>query len=149
MAEVTLLTHPGAQLGLWVGASDIGTGCTLSQLSQEKCEPHTHTIAFFSMKLNKNQQKWSTYDTELFSIYSSIRKFKHMLEGRNFTIYTDQKPLIYALEQNPNKCSPRQLGHLDLISQYSTDIRHVQGSESIAADALSRFEIDSITNSPN
>ncbi|GBN41740.1 hypothetical protein AVEN_192273-1 [Araneus ventricosus] len=71
-----------------------------------------------------------------------------MLEGRNFSIYTDQKPLIYAFKQNPNKCSPRQLRHLDLISQYSTDIRHVKGSQNIVADALSRIEVDSITKSP-
>ena len=112
------------------------------QFSQDQWEP----IAFFSMKLNKAQQKWSTYDRELFSIYSAIKKFRHMLEGRNFRIYTDQKPLIYAFRQNPNKCSPRQLRHLDYISQYSTDIRHVQGSQNVVADALSRIEIDSITN---
>ncbi|GBN60689.1 Transposon Ty3-G Gag-Pol polyprotein, partial [Araneus ventricosus] len=146
IAEATLLRHPipGAQLSLWVDASDVAIGGTLSQLSQGKWEP----IAFFSMKLNKSQQKWSTYDRELFSIYSAIRKFRHMLEGRNFSIYTDQKPLIYAFKQNPNKCSPRQLRHLDLISQYSTDIRHVQGSQNIVADALSRIEVDSITKSP-
>ncbi|GBL89672.1 Retrovirus-related Pol polyprotein from transposon 17.6 [Araneus ventricosus] len=146
IAEATLLRHPipGAQLSLWVDSSDVAIGGTLSQLSQGKWDP----IAFFSMKLNKSQQKWSTYDRELFSIYSAIRKFKHMLEGRKFSIYTDQKPLIYAFKQNPNKCSPRQLRHLDLISQYSTDIRHVQGSRNIVADALSRIEVDSITKSP-
>ncbi|GBL76526.1 Transposon Ty3-G Gag-Pol polyprotein [Araneus ventricosus] len=146
IAEATLLRHPipGAQLSLWVDASDVAIGGTLSQLSQGKWEP----IAFFSMKLNKSQQKWSTYDRELFSIYSAIKKFKHMLEGREFQIYTDQKPLIYAFKQNPDKCSPRQLRHLDFISQYSTDIRHVQGSQNIVADALSRIEVDSITKSP-
>ncbi|GBN97780.1 Transposon Tf2-9 polyprotein [Araneus ventricosus] len=146
IAEATLLRHPipEAQLSLWVDASDVAIGGTLSQLSQGKWEP----IAFFSLKLYKSQQKWSTYDRELFSIYSAIRKFKHMLEGRNFSIYTDQKPLIYTFKQNPNKCSPRQLHHLDLISQYSTDIRHVQGSQNIVDVALSRIEVDSITKSP-
>ncbi|GFX25611.1 transposon Tf2-9 polyprotein [Trichonephila clavipes] len=52
IAEATLLRHPipGAQLSLWVDASDIAIGGTLSQLSQGKWEP----IAFFSLKLNKN-----------------------------------------------------------------------------------------------
>ncbi|GBO08309.1 Transposon Tf2-11 polyprotein [Araneus ventricosus] len=146
IAEATLLRHPipGAQLSLWVDASDVAIEGTLSQLSQGQFEP----IADFSMKLNKSQRKWSTYDRELFSIYSAIKKFNHMLEGREFQIYTDQKPLIYAFKQNPNKCSLGQLRHLDLISQYSTDIRHVQGSQNIVADALSRIEVDSITKSP-
>lgn len=145
IADATLLRHPlpGAHLSIWVDASDVAIGGTLSQFSQNNWEP----IAFYSMKLSKSQQKWSAYDRELFAIYSAIKKFKHMLEGRNFQIYTDQKPLIYAFKQNPHKCSPRQLRHLDFISQYSTDIRHVQGSKNTVADALSRIEIDYITTS--
>ncbi|GBM73347.1 hypothetical protein AVEN_37597-1 [Araneus ventricosus] len=67
IAEVTLLRHPvpGAQLSLWVDASDVAIEGTLSQLSQGQFEP----IGIFSMKLNKSQRKWSTYDRELFSIY--------------------------------------------------------------------------------
>ncbi|GBO05149.1 Retrovirus-related Pol polyprotein from transposon 412 [Araneus ventricosus] len=71
-----------------------------------------------------------------------------MLEGREFQIYTDQKPLIYAFKQNPDKCSPRQLRHLDFISQYSTDIKHVQESKNVVADSLSRIEFNSIAKSP-
>ncbi|GBN83551.1 Retrovirus-related Pol polyprotein from transposon 17.6 [Araneus ventricosus] len=146
IAEATLLRHPipGAQLSLWIDASDVAIGGTLSHLSQGQFEP----IAFFLMKLNKSQRKWSTYDRELFSIYSAIKKFKHMLEGREFQIYTDQKPLIYAFKQNLDKCSPRQLRRLDFISQYPSDIRHVQGSKIVVADSLSRIELNSITKSP-
>ncbi|GFT24070.1 hypothetical protein TNCV_2063371 [Trichonephila clavipes] len=145
IAEAALLRHPipGASLSIWVDASDVAIGGTLMQLSKNQWEP----IAFFSMKLNKSQQKWSTYDRELFSIYSTIRKFRYMLEGRTFQIYTDQKPLIYAFKQKVDKCSPRQMRHLDFIAQYSTDIRHVQGNKNIVADALSRIKIDSITQS--
>ncbi|GBN40540.1 hypothetical protein AVEN_120930-1 [Araneus ventricosus] len=71
-----------------------------------------------------------------------------MLEGREFQIYTNQKPLIYAFKKNPDKCSPRQLRHLDFISHYSTNIRHVQGSKNVVADSLSRIELNSITKSP-
>lgn len=145
IAQAALLRHPipGASLSIWVDASDVAIGGTLMQLYKNQWEP----IAFFSMKLNKSQQKWSTYDRELFSIYSTIRKFRYMLEGRAFQIFTDQKPLIYAFKQRMDKCSPRQMRHLDFISQYSTDIRHVQGNKNIVADALSRIEIDSITQS--
>ncbi|GBN73255.1 Pro-Pol polyprotein, partial [Araneus ventricosus] len=61
----------------------------------------------------------------------------------------DQKPLIFAFKQKPEKCSPRQLRHLDYISQFSTDIRHVNGKDNIIADTLSRIEIDAITAPPN
>lgn len=45
----------------------------------------------------------------------------------------------------PDKASPRQLRHLDLISQYTTDIRHVAGLENVVADALSRISAIIIT----
>lgn len=142
MAEATLLNHPipGATLSLFTDASDLAVGSSLMQLRNGNWEP----IAFLSIKLSKSQKNWSTYDRELLAIYLSIKKFQHLLEGRVFTIYTDQKPLIYAFKQKPEKCSPRQLRHLDFISQFSTDIRHIKGSDNIVADALSRVEIDAI-----
>ncbi|GFU45312.1 RNA-directed DNA polymerase from mobile element jockey [Trichonephila clavipes] len=70
-----------------------------------------------------------------------------MLEGRDFIIYTDQKPLMYAFMQNPDKCSPRQWRHLDFISQFSTDVRHINGTHNAVADALSRIEVNQISNS--
>ncbi|GFX22035.1 retrovirus-related Pol polyprotein from transposon 17.6 [Trichonephila clavipes] len=68
-----------------------------------------------------------------------------MLEGRTFVIYTDQKPLTYAFQQHSEKCIPRQLRHLDFISQFSTDIRYTKGSDNTVADALSRIEIGEIS----
>ncbi|GFT99539.1 transposon Ty3-G Gag-Pol polyprotein [Nephila pilipes] len=111
------------------------------QLCDDKWKP----IAFLSMKLNKSQRNWSTYARELYAIYASIKKFRHMLEGRNFSTYTDQKLLIFAFKQKPEKCSPRQLNNLDYITQFSTDIGHVNGKDNIIADALSPIEIDAIT----
>ncbi|GFV82981.1 pro-Pol polyprotein [Trichonephila clavipes] len=68
--------------------------------------------------------------------------------GRSYPFKTSYSRGSIEPIGNSNKCSPRQLRHLDLISQYSTDIRHVQGFKNTVADALSRIEIDSITKSP-
>ncbi|GFT20476.1 transposon Ty3-G Gag-Pol polyprotein [Trichonephila clavipes] len=46
-----------------------------------------------------------------------------------------------------NKCSPRQWRHLDFISQFSTDVRHINGTHNAVADALSRIEVNQISNS--
>ena len=66
-----------------------------------------------------------------------------MVEGKDFSIYTDHKPLTFAFNQKSDKCS-RQLRRLDLIGQFTTDIRHICGSENVVADTLSRIE--GITN---
>ncbi|XP_065336843.1 uncharacterized protein LOC135937612 [Cloeon dipterum] len=48
---------------------------------------------------------------------------KHMLEARPFSIFTDHKPLTSAFKEEGKNRSPRQIRHLDFISQFSTDIR--------------------------
>ncbi|XP_037871124.1 uncharacterized protein LOC119629453 [Bombyx mori] len=63
-----------------------------------------------------------------------------MVEARHFTIYTDHKPISYAFHERKHDCSPRQFRHLDYISQFTTDIRHISGSNNIVADALSRVD---------
>ncbi|XP_076660583.1 uncharacterized protein LOC143363941 [Halictus rubicundus] len=49
------------------------------------------------------------------------------------------QPLIFAFAQKPEKHTPRQFRWLDLIGQFSTDIRHVSGKDNVIADALSRI----------
>lgn len=63
-----------------------------------------------------------------------------MLEARTFAVYTDHKPLTFAFRQKPEKSTPRQFRHLDLIGQFTTDIRHVSGKDNVVADAMSRIE---------
>ncbi|UYV65427.1 hypothetical protein LAZ67_3004340 [Cordylochernes scorpioides] len=66
--------------------------------------------------------------------------FRHLLEGRQFPVYTDHKPLTYAFQQNLDKASPRQCRHLDFTGQFTTDIRHIAGCENVPADFLSRVK---------
>ncbi|GFW23886.1 retrovirus-related Pol polyprotein from transposon 297 [Trichonephila clavipes] len=55
---------------------------------------------------------------------------------------------LYAFKQKGDKCTPRQLRHLNLIGQFTTDIRYLKGSENVVADALSRIHISTI-NAPS
>jgi cleavage and polyadenylation specificity factor subunit 1 len=64
-----------------------------------------------------------------------------MLEAQHFTILTDHKPLTFAFHQKRDKCSPRQFNHLDFISQFTMDIRHISGQDNIVANALSWVEV--------
>ncbi|GFT86667.1 integrase catalytic domain-containing protein [Trichonephila clavipes] len=72
-----------------------------------------------------------------------MKHFKHLLEGNDFVIYTDHKPLTFAFKQKNEKASPRQQRQLQYISEFSCNIQHVLGKDNVVADALSR--IDSIS----
>lgn len=56
------------------------------------------------------------------------------------TIKTDHKPLIFIFKQKSDRASPKQARQIDFISQYTTDIVHISGTENPVADALSRIE---------
>lgn len=138
LSEAALLTHPipGAHLAIMCDASDRAVGAVLQQRSGDVWQP----LSFFSKKLNPAQQKYSAYDKELTAIYLAVKHFLHMVEGREFTIYTDHKPLTFAYQQKPEKCSPRQFRHLEYVGQYTTDIRHISGHDNVVADSLSRID---------
>lgn len=138
LADAALLAHPDSEskLGLVTDASDTALGGVLQQFK----DGHWQPLAFFSKKLSPSQRKYSPYDRELLAVYESIKYFRHMLEATHFTIYTDHKPLCYAFHQRKSNCSPRQYRHLDLISQFTTDIQHISGKNNVVADTLSRVD---------
>ncbi|GFU11222.1 hypothetical protein TNCV_3290331 [Trichonephila clavipes] len=136
LVDAALLAHPSpsAPLALHVDASDYAIGGALPQVVDSELQP----LAFFSRKLTSSEKSYSAYDRELLAIYSAIRHFRYMLEARDFTVFTDHKPLTYAFRQKSDKCSPRQIRQLDFISQFTTNIVHIPGSDNIADDVLSR-----------
>lgn len=94
LANAALLAHPDctAKLALVTDASDRAIGAVLQQLKNGVWQP----LAFFSRKLSPSQVKYSPYDRELLAIYEGIKYFRHMLEVRHFTVYTDHKPISFA-----------------------------------------------------
>ncbi|GBM96315.1 Transposon Tf2-9 polyprotein [Araneus ventricosus] len=139
-AALLAFYDPSASLSLYTDASDIAIGVVLQQNSGRQSEP----LAFFSRKLSDSEQNYSTFDRELLAIYSAIRHFRYMLEGRDFTMFTDHKPLVYLFHKSSDKQSPRQQRHSEYISQFTTTIRHVVGDANVVADALSRISDISI-----
>lgn len=137
LANASFLAHPASdvELSLSVDASDMAVGAVLHQIIDEIYQP----LGFFSKKLNSAGCKYSTYDRELLAMYQGVKHFKHLLEGRVFHINTDHKPLIFAFRQKNDNSTPRQIRHLDLVGQFTTDIRHISGVDNVVADFLSRI----------
>jgi len=60
-----------------------------------------------------------------------------MLEGRRFTLYTDHKPLTFALSKAAEPWTPCQCSHLSYVAEFTGDIRHIAGEHNVVADTLS------------
>ena len=99
---------------------------------------HLETINFFLSETGQGteiiQHFWPWTPRNVFS--SQV-----FLQGRRFHIYTDHKPLTFAFASSSDRWTPRQQRHLAVISEYTTDVRHVEGRNNAVADALSRVEI--------
>ena len=144
LAEATLLVHPkpNALTNLTTDASDSAVGAVLQQYVNGQWQP----ISFFSKKMKPSEKRYSTFDRELLAVYLSIKHFRYFLEGRIFHVITDHKPLTFAFNASPDRHSPRQCHHLDYISQFTTDLRHIRGVDNSVADALSRIEANALSH---
>ena len=144
LMRATILRHPwpGAEIAISTDASGEALGAVLQQRPREggAWEP----LAYLSKKLRPPDVKYSAFDRELLAVYLGIRHFRHYLEGRDFPIFTDHRPLTFVMAKSSKPRSHRQARHLEYISQYSTDIRYVAGADNAVADALSRAAIEEI-----
>lgn len=146
LADAALLSHlkPDALTGIMTNASDVAMGAVLQQRIGNEWRP----ISYFSKKLRPAETRYSVFDRELLAVYLAIKHFHHFVEGCTVHMLTDHKPLMYALSSQSDRYTPRRLRHLDLISQFTTDIRHV--SRTLISDALSRVGVNALhyTESP-
>lgn len=144
--SATLLFHPkqDESTSIMTDASDYAVGAVWQQyVDQQWCR-----IAYFSKKFKPSESKYSTYDRELLAVYLAIKHFNHFIEGRTFTAFTDHKPLTYSLSSTSDHYTPCQVHHLDYISQFTTNIAHITGSENPVADTLSRMKANAVTVPP-
>ena len=142
LAKATCLSYPkpDAPTCLMTDASDTAVGAVL----QQYIDNTWHPISFFSRKMKPAETRYSTFDRELLAVYLAIKHFSHFLEGRHFQVLTDHKPLTYALNIRSDRHSPRQARHLVYISQFTSSIHHVKGTDNVVADALSRIETNAL-----
>ena len=95
LANASLLSYPtsdaptsDAPTCLMTDASNIAVGTVLQQYINEAWHPIS-----FSRKMTPAETRYSTFDRGLLAVYLAIKHFRHFLEGRQFHVLTDHKPL--------------------------------------------------------
>ena len=91
LVKATQLSYPvvGAKLAITTDASDTAIGAVLEQLVKGSWQP----LGFFSRKLRGPQLRYFAYDRELLGMHMSVKHFLYYVEGQDFTIFTNHKPL--------------------------------------------------------
>ena len=146
LANAMQLSHPvsNAPTSLMTEASDVAVGAVLQQFIEDELRP----ITYVSRKLKLVETRYSTFDRELLAIYLSIKHFWHILEGSQFYVLTNHRPLTYSLSSSPNLILLGRFRHVDFIFQFTLDILRIQVSNNQAADALLREQAVSQNSSP-
>jgi hypothetical protein len=87
IAKETVLAYPDflKPFEMYTDASSTQLGAMITH--------DNRSIAFFSRKLSKTQQKYSVTVIELLAIVETLKKFKGMLWGQDIKVYSDHKNL--------------------------------------------------------
>ena len=82
--------------------------------------------------------RYSISELELLGITINIASFKHYLKGENFSVIIDHSALVYIINSKKEPPTLRLKKLLEILSQYSFNIRYLKGKEMYISDFLLR-----------
>ena len=114
-------------------ASDFALAATLNQGGQP--------VAFHSRTFSKSESRYSTVEKEATAIMDAVRKWNHLLYGKQFTLVTDQRAVSFMFDPiriGKIKNTKIQTWRAEL-GNFDYKIKHRPGCQNVAPDALSRI----------
>jgi hypothetical protein len=123
---------PNLPLIVETDASDFAIAATLNQGGRP--------LAFFSRSLSQSEKRYAAVEKEAHSIVEALKKWKHYLVGRHFTLITDQKSVSFMFDsKHHGKIKNDKITRWRIeLAPYNYDIVYRPGNDNKPADALSR-----------
>ena len=117
-------------------SSEGGMGAILSQIDKNGT---FHVLSYGSRQLVKHEKNYSPYLLEMAAAVWGMEFYNEYLKGKQFTLYTDHRPLEKLSHLHTKTLNRLQLAMLeyDFVIQYKKGIN-------MPADFLSRSKIDEI-----
>ena len=119
-----------AETTLQMDASKKGLGACLIQNGQVVC--------YASRALTKTEQNYQNLESEALETIWGMEKFHYFLYGKEFTLETDQKPLVSIYKKHMVDISPRVQRLIVRSFPYQPfNVIYKKGKDIPVADALS------------
>jgi hypothetical protein len=124
-------------------ASHYGIGGVLMQDREINGATVRCPVSFYSRKLNPSEISYAVREKEMLAIKDTIEKNEDLLWGREFTVVTDHKSLIWV--KTAGEDSGRLTRWVYRLSPFTFNIEYRPGKQNVVADALSRLEVFTLT----
>ncbi|KAL1256634.1 hypothetical protein QQF64_012179 [Cirrhinus molitorella] len=122
-------------------ASNHGLGAVLIQMHPDGSEK---TVAFASRTLTQTKYKYSTIEKEALGCVWATEKWITYLWGRRFMLRTDHSPLTTLLTSKGHGRAGLRIDRWSArLMMFDYDIQYKPGCENVAADCLSRLQLQS------
>jgi transposase InsO family protein len=140
LSQKSLLVYynPDERLVMTCDASAYGIGAVIEQERNGIMQP----VSFASRTLTGSEKNYSQTEKEGLALVWGVSKFQKYLQGREFEVWTDHKPLLGLLASTkgiPTMASGRIIRWSILLSSYNYTLKYVPGAKIPNADCLSRF----------
>jgi len=138
LASQPILRPPNFALpfSLAVDASDVAIGGHLFQV----IDGLEHPICYYSKRLDRHQQRYSTIEKEALALILATRNFSVYFGSLPVTIYTDHSPLQFI--QRMSNYNNKLLRWGIELQQYNFSIVHRAGKSNLIPDILSRPSVN-------
>ena len=105
-------------------------------LSQEQDDGKLHPVAYTSKSMTPAELNYSVYEQEMLALKHCLGKWRHHLDMKRFTVFTDNRALS-SLKTNTN-LNKRQIHWLELFMNFTYDVHYIPRDKNHGADALSK-----------
>ncbi|XP_041360605.1 uncharacterized protein LOC121376884 [Gigantopelta aegis] len=122
-------------------ASEVAISATLNQGGRP--------VAFMSRTLQGSELHYPPLEKEATAIIEAVRKWRHFLAGRHFTLVTDQRSVAFMLDNRKRskiKNNKIQDWRIELAS-FCYTVKYRPGKDNVAPDSFTRAFLSSVSTS--
>lgn len=139
LAPSTLaLPDPSRPFAVVTDASERATGAVLLQRDLSSPSQAFRPVAFDGHKFTPAESRYTVREREFLAVLHALRVWRHLLMGREVTVYSDHASLANVFSQRD--LSPRWARWLERLADYNVQFVYAPGASPLvrAADAISR-----------
>ena len=101
-------------------------------------------VIFISHALSDQATRWGIMELELYAFVYCVKNLTPYLLGKQFTVRTDHKNLLYLSKSSV----PKLVRWRVFLSEFQFLVQHIPGDQNVVADGLTRVSRTTLLQTP-